>query len=438
MTADANVKQPTTDLSSRLYPRRTIIGLTSLHLTSALAMSGAPSLLQLPHDPDRAPASVLASLAHECETLGITSFDVYGDFASDKETSYLRKFEAEMAQEFGKEDAVFMPSGVMAQSIALLIHSGSVPNKKRRFACHESSHLLLHEQEAYQHLLHMDPVVIKSKVDGFRRRPLSMEDVENALAQQHCDETFTLILELPHRELGGKCTPWQDILRMREYCDSHDMKLHCDGARVFEATVGYDKTLMEIAEPFDSVYISFYKGLAGLSGAMLLGSSSFCAEARLWLRRFGGNLYTLIPYAVSGWTGYRKHWVDDTNMTFRGKRDKLLRIIEALSSEDRIRSCVSFDPELPNVNMIHGYLFFSKQECMDAVDIVEKQCGIRVLSRIRDVEESDPAYREGYRSNFEWTMGEANGVIDDEVFLRGWKEFAAALETIATSSRSSS
>jgi threonine aldolase len=275
----------------------------------------------------------------------------------------------------------------------------------------------------------MDPIVIQSETDGFRRRPLLMENVEKALAQHH-DETCTLILELPHRELGGKCTPWQDILRMRDYSDSHNMKLHCDGARIFEATVGYDKSLNEVAEPFDSLYISFYKGLAGLSGAMLLGSSSFCAEARLWLRRFGGNLYTLIPYAMSGWTGYRKHWVDESNMTFRAKRDKLLRIVDALSSEVHVRSCVSFDPELPHVNMIHGYLFKTKQQCMDAVDLVEKQCGVRVLSRLRDVEESDPAYREGFRSKFEWTMGEANGAIDDEVFLRGWKEFAAALETI--------
>jgi threonine aldolase len=317
-----------------------------------------------------------------------------------------------------------MPSGVMAQSIALLIHSSE---SKRRFACHESSHLILHEQEAYQHLLHMDPIVIASQADGFRRHPLIMEDVKKALEQHH-DETSALILELPHRELGGKCTPWQDIVLMRDYCYSNNIKLHCDGAQIFEATVGYDKSLREMAEPFDNVYISFYKGLGGLSGAMLLGSTTFCKEARIWLRRFGGNLYTLLPYTASALAGYRKYWVDDSSMTFRDKRDKLLGIVDALSCEDQIRSCVSFDPALPQVNMIHGYLFKSKQKCMDAVYMVESQYGIRLLSRLKDIETSDPAYRKGYRTKFEWTMGEANGAIDDDVFMRGWKEFATALE----------
>jgi threonine aldolase len=149
----------------------------------------------------------------------------------------------------------------------------------------------------------MDPIVIQSKMDGFRRRPLMMEDPKKALAQDD-DETSTLMLGMPHRELGGKCTPWQDILRMRDFCDSNDMKFHCDGAHIFEAAIGYDKSLKEMAEPFGSVYISFYKGLAGLSNAMLLGSSSFCEEAWIWLQRFGGSLYTLIPYTTLGWAGY--------------------------------------------------------------------------------------------------------------------------------------
>lgn len=179
---------------------------------------------------------------------------------------------------------------------------------------------------------HTDHAVIQSEMDGFRRRSLMMEDVQNALAQDN-DESSTLMLELPHRELGGKCTQWQDILRMRDYCDSNDMKFSSDGAHIFEATVGYDRSLKEASELFDSVYISFYKGLAGLSGAMLLGSCPFYEE----VSTICGNLCTLIPHTTSGWAGYQMHWMDGSNMTFRDKKDKLLRIVGALSREEQIR-----------------------------------------------------------------------------------------------------
>lgn len=56
------------------------------------------------------------------------------------------------------------------------------------------------------------------------------------------------------------------------------------------------KNLSELAKPFHSIYISFYKGLGAISGAMLLGNREFCEEARVWLTRFGGNLYTKMPY----------------------------------------------------------------------------------------------------------------------------------------------
>ena len=129
-----------------------------------------------------------------------------------------------------------MPSGVMAQSIALLIHSKG----KRSFACHETSHLLLHEQEGYHHLLHMDPIVISTQTsDSFRTRPLGYSDVKKALSTEKIGKVGTLMLELPHRELGGKCTPWVDILEMQQYCKENDIQFHCDGARIFEATAGY-------------------------------------------------------------------------------------------------------------------------------------------------------------------------------------------------------
>jgi threonine aldolase len=258
--------------------------------------------LQMPH-PDRTPAEMLRQLADDCEHFGIDKFDVYGDFASDSNGSFLRRFEAEVALEFQKEDAVFMPSGVMAQQIALLIHASK--RKQHYFACHHSSHLLLHEQGGFRELLAMDALVIRTDPGerGIDVPPMGFRHVQNSLERFKSthnislagDSLSTLIIELPHREIGGKCTPFEDLLQIRELCHRERVILHCDGARIFEATTGYSKSPADLTSLFDTVYISFYKGLAGASGAMLLGSREFCDEARIWLRRFGGNLYTLLP-----------------------------------------------------------------------------------------------------------------------------------------------
>lgn len=166
--------------------------------------------------------------------------------ATDSSDSYLRKFEEEVASDLGMEDAVFMPSGVMAQSIALLIHSQhDTESRRKRFACHHSSHILLHEENGYRELLNMEPLVINTanKNNGFRVRPVLFSDVKAAFEQinngSEEEMVSTLVLELPHRELGGKLTPWEDVLQIRQLCDQKGAKFHCDGARLFEAGAGY-------------------------------------------------------------------------------------------------------------------------------------------------------------------------------------------------------
>ena len=67
----------------------------------------------------------------------------------------------------------------------------------------------------------------------------------------------------------------------------------------------YDRPLAEIAGLFDTVYVSFYKGLGGLAGSMLLGDDDVVAEARTWRKRHGGTLYRLWPYAAAGLAGLR-------------------------------------------------------------------------------------------------------------------------------------
>ncbi len=431
--------------------------------------------LQL-HTIRQSPSETLASLSEACKSLDVESFDVYGDYQSSTEESFLRQFESEVAHCFGKEDALFCLSGGMAQSIALLIHSRShralsSPSSSKRndntgaFACHPTSHLLLHENDAYAELLGMEAVRIgggsssSSKdnfdIDDFKQNgcynmdPMRLSDVTDLLVTAedslttyptHNSITYndisTLMLELPHREIGGKLTPWEEVQKMKSLCKEKKISFHCDGARIYEASAGYGHvTVAETADPFDSVYISFYKGVGAISGAMLLGNSEFVAEARVWLRRMGGNLYSVLPYAVSSWKGFRENCLAGdnnlySNAAFVNRQQKLARVINSLSADDVVSSVVQFDPATPETNMIHGYVKASLEDCNKALDEVEKKTGIRVLSRLRGIDqdsEDDYNSNSSFGCRFEWTMGKSNALIDDEDFLLGWQEFCKVL-----------
>jgi hypothetical protein len=313
------------------------------------------------------------------------------------------------------------------------------------FACHPTSHLLLHEQNGYKELCGFSSRIIQptrssSTAASLHDPPLLYEHLQDV----DLDDVSTLILELPHRELGGKVTPWEDILKIQQHLRERSVAFHCDGARIFEATTGYDdKDLSELSKPFDSIYISFYKGLGGLSGAMLLGSADFCQQARVWLRRFGGNLYRLLPYAVAGWVGYQRYWKLQRGMesnakqqnyessvpflTFLEKKKKLVRIVKALSGLETdgisFDDVASFEPSTPQVNMVHLFLRPSLADCNKVRDQIEQQRGVNIFHRIRPLNENDTAFAWGYRCTIEISVGQANGMVPDETWVEAWKDF---------------
>ena len=107
-----------------------------------------------------------------------------------------------------------------------------------------------------------------------------------------------LVIELPQREIGGRLPSWDDLVAQVEHARSRGAAVHLDGARIWEAGPFYGRPLAEIAALFDSVYVSFYKGLGGLAGSMLLGEDDVITEARAWRQRHGGTLFAAV--AVCG------------------------------------------------------------------------------------------------------------------------------------------
>ena len=203
----------------------------------------------------------------------------------------IERLERRVSELLGKEAAVFMPSGTMAQPIALRIWCDR--RGIRTVAFHPTCHLELHEEKGYERLhgLH-------GKLVGDPNRLITLDDLE-ALREP----VAALLLELPQRELGGLLPSWDDLEAQVGWARQRGIALHLDGARLWESQPFYGRPHAEIAGLFDSVYVSFYKGLGGIAGAALAGDAALVAEARVWQRRQGGNLVTLHPYVVAAEAG---------------------------------------------------------------------------------------------------------------------------------------
>lgn len=239
------------------------------------------------HGPRRTIAQSLRDIA---DWLGGDEYgDVYGVGA------YLQAFEEEVAAMFGKPAAVFMPSGTMAQQIAL--RTWCDRSGRATVAMHPTAHLETAEHLGYQHLHGLKRIQFGGP-EMLGHRMLTVEDFRGLGSKPGA-----ALLELPYRPLGGQLPPWEDLVATSAWAREQGVALHLDGARIWQCRGYYGKTFAEIGELFESVYVSFYKELGAVCGAMLLGPEDFIAEARVWQRRHGGNLFTQAPFVASARKG---------------------------------------------------------------------------------------------------------------------------------------
>ena len=208
-----------------------------------------------------------------------------------------------------------------------------------------------------------------------------------------------------------------------------------DGARLWEAQAFYCSehvSLHTFCQLFDSINVSFYKGLGAITGAMLLSrDSGFADQARVWLRRFGGNLFSLLPYGVSCWYHFRRHCSESV---FRERRDRLREVVRAVtaavgrgSAEDQ--GVLEFDPAVPECSLVHVYFHAPVDTCTAAHTLLQAtpaadpgESGIAVFAKIRP----GTLAREGW-SYFELNMGNGNRAIPVEDWVRGYRSLVQGI-----------
>lgn len=201
------------------------------------------------------------------------------------------ELERTVAELLGKDAAVFCPTGTMAQQSTLRVHADR--RNARTVVFHPACHLDgAHEGRGYQRLhgLFGRPV-------GDPGRLLTLADL-----QAVAEPAAALVVELPQRDLGGAQPAWPDLLAQLDWARSRGVACHLDGARLWESATGYGLSPAEVAAPFDSVYVSFYKGLGALPGCCLAADEDTVAQVREWRLRMGGTLFALWPNAASALT----------------------------------------------------------------------------------------------------------------------------------------
>ena len=198
--------------------------------------------------------------------------DLYG--AGDS----VKRLESRVSELLGKEAAALFPSGTMAQQVALRIWCDRKDCSTVGF--HPQCHLDVHEERGYEHLhnLHARPV-------GHRDRVIARTDLDEVK-----EPLGALLLELPQRDLGGQQPAWEDLRAQAAWARVHGAAVHMDGARLWESAAGYGRAPGEVAALFDTVYVSFYKGIGALPGCCVAGQADIIAEVREWRHRMGGTL----------------------------------------------------------------------------------------------------------------------------------------------------
>jgi threonine aldolase len=203
--------------------------------------------------------------------------DVFG------EDPTVNKLELIAAEMFGMEAAVFCPSGTMTNQVAIKCHT----RPGEEVICDKSSHVYIYEGGG---IASNSGCQVKA-LEGDRGR-ISATQVMEAINPDdiHKAKTSLVSIENTANRGGGSIYETADLEEIKQVCLENNLKLHLDGARLWNAMVSTGQTALVFGELFDSISICLSKGLGAPVGSLLLGKSEFIHQARRVRKVFGGGM----------------------------------------------------------------------------------------------------------------------------------------------------
>ncbi|HEX8457454.1 MAG TPA: GntG family PLP-dependent aldolase [Pyrinomonadaceae bacterium] len=217
--------------------------------------------------------------------------DVYGE---DPTVNRLQERAAEM---FDKEAALFVPTGSMGNQIAVKLHT----RPGTEVVIEERGHIYNYEMAAMAAVSGTLARPVKS-ADG--TGVLSWTEIKAAIhandAPYYVAPTGLVALENSHNLAGGTVLTRERTAEICEGAHAHDIPVHLDGARIFNAAAALNETVAALSAPCDSVMFCLSKGLGAPVGSMLLGRRDFIDEARGWRKLLGGGMRQAGVIAAAG------------------------------------------------------------------------------------------------------------------------------------------
>ncbi|WP_429049318.1 low-specificity L-threonine aldolase [Aeromonas veronii] len=218
--------------------------------------------------------------------------DVYG------EDPGVNALEAYGARLLGKQAALFVPSGTMSNLLAVMSHC----QRGEGAILGNAAHIYRYEAQGSAVLGSVALQPLPMQRDG----TLAFDDIKAALAPDdaHFVQTRLICLENTH---NGKVLPLSYLQEMGAFVAERGLKLHLDGARLFNAAVASETPVEVIAAPFDSISICLSKGLGAPVGSLLVGSHDFIARARRLRKMLGGGMRQAGILAQAGLFALEQH-----------------------------------------------------------------------------------------------------------------------------------
>ena len=217
--------------------------------------------------------------------------EVGDDVLGDDPT--VQKLESLAADIMGKEAALFVPSGTMANSIAIKVWTKELDE----VIVEERAHLYNMESTHMTFIARVLPRPLSSN-----RGAMDPEEVKRNIREPsvHIPRTSLICVENTHNNWSGAVVPMENLKAIRKIADKHDIKIHFDGARVFNASTASGIPVKEYATIGDSLMFCLSKGLSAPVGSLLMGPRDFIDYARRVRKALGGGMRQVGVLAAPG------------------------------------------------------------------------------------------------------------------------------------------
>jgi threonine aldolase len=203
--------------------------------------------------------------------------DVFG------EDPTVNKLQLKCAEITGKEKAIYVPSGCMANQLAVKSHT----RPGDEVICESECHIFNYETAASAIISNVQMMTVKGE-NGV----MQLDEIKKFVRtkEYYFPRTRLICLENTHNRAGGIIQPIEVIKEISDYARSNDIKMHMDGARIFNASIETGISIKEYASYFDSISFCFSKGLGAPVGSILCSSSEFITIAHKWRKIIGGGM----------------------------------------------------------------------------------------------------------------------------------------------------